>query len=241
MKSLTKDFFKTTLITSLAFIFAIGLSVVNAEWTTAPAGTPPVCPTGYPGCDAPLNVSSASQVKGGGLSVLGLLIRGGLEITSGTPGVGKVLTSDARGTATWQTVSASGTNLVDTVVYTMNTRVKPNEKNYFSISMDGVNIATGHYGGTDSQGDLTDVFIMNFTFNKVTGMFSYALDSNQIGTGNSGSVNIVNSEFSVNTNPLANAKTYFYAKYISSTNRLMLTYKTGYNSSFSVFVNKFTR
>ncbi len=119
MKSLTKDFFKTTLITSLAFIFAIGLSVVNAEWTTAPAGTPPVCPTGYPGCDAPLNVSSASQVKGGGLSLASLIVRGGIQIISGNPAIGKVLTSDGVGNATWQTpttctAAVSGTDTFTT-------------------------------------------------------------------------------------------------------------------------------
>ncbi len=43
MKSLTKDFFKTTLITSLAFIFAIGLSVVNAR----ERGQPPLIPKKY--------------------------------------------------------------------------------------------------------------------------------------------------------------------------------------------------
>ena len=176
------------------------------------------------------------EYTGGGNCTGGTGTTGVSKITAGTG----ISVTPASGTGD-VTVSASGSNLVDTVAYTMNTRVTRNEKNHFSISMDGVNIATGHYGGTDSQGDLTDVFIMNFTFNKVTGMFSYALDSNQIGPGNSGSINIVNSEFSVNTNPLANAKTYFYAKYNSSTKRLTLTYQTGYNSSFSVFANKFAR
>jgi hypothetical protein len=106
MKSLTKDFFKTTIAVTLAFVFAIGLSVVNADWT-APISTAPTCTTGNPGCDAPINVSSVSQIKNGGLSVLGLLVQGGLQITSGSPGLYKVLTSDAAGNATWQAATVA--------------------------------------------------------------------------------------------------------------------------------------
>jgi hypothetical protein len=38
-------------------------------WSNPPAGTPPTCPTGQPGCDAPLNVSGTFQSKDGNLMV----------------------------------------------------------------------------------------------------------------------------------------------------------------------------
>ncbi len=60
------------------------LSFLTAYWifafTDAP-GSPPECPAGYPGCDAPINVGSTAQTKSGALSVSTLTI--GYGQTSG--------------------------------------------------------------------------------------------------------------------------------------------------------------
>jgi len=48
-------------------------NLVSAAWSDPPLGTPPTCPSGYPGCDAPINVSSIAQLKQGGFGILGLL------------------------------------------------------------------------------------------------------------------------------------------------------------------------
>ena len=115
MKSLTKDFLKTTIAVSLAFVFAIGLSVVNAGWT-APQSSPPTCNVNDPGCDTPLNVSSFFQKKtgaleiGGGLAITNgnLYLKGTTTIAGGSPGIGKVLTSvDASGNAEWRVVAVA--------------------------------------------------------------------------------------------------------------------------------------
>lgn len=50
-----------------AMVFSI--SAIVRAWTDAPAGIPPTCPSGYPGCDVPVNVSSSAQAKAGALTV----------------------------------------------------------------------------------------------------------------------------------------------------------------------------
>jgi hypothetical protein len=45
-----------------------GAATIVLAWT-GPQNTPPNCITGQPGCDAPLNVGTSSQVKNGNLSV----------------------------------------------------------------------------------------------------------------------------------------------------------------------------
>lgn len=105
-----------TLIGLTLGAFAISV-FAQSTWTAAP-GTPPTCPTGTQGCDAPLNRGLNSQSKLGqllintdttnpyaiGLSVFGKAIfNGTVQIAGGSPGVGKVLTSsDNIGTASWQ-------------------------------------------------------------------------------------------------------------------------------------------
>lgn len=60
---------------------------------------------------APLNVSVLDQIKNGSLGLGGLVNSGntlftaGVKITSGSPGLGKVLVSDAEGNARWSSVS----------------------------------------------------------------------------------------------------------------------------------------
>lgn len=49
-------------------VLTIGTGYALANWT-APKYPPPTCPTGDPGCDAPINVSKTSQVKSGGLGI----------------------------------------------------------------------------------------------------------------------------------------------------------------------------
>ena len=87
---------------------------------------------------APINVSSASQTKSGNFTVLGVLIAGGvhsltdvnvdgkvmtgtLAVTGGAPAVGKVLTSDASGNATWQAVPGGSGSSCSTDATCLNT------------------------------------------------------------------------------------------------------------------------
>jgi len=51
-------------------IMSLAIGYLAVAWSDAPA-TPPTCPTGYPGCDAPIHVGSAGQTKAGGLNILG--------------------------------------------------------------------------------------------------------------------------------------------------------------------------
>ncbi len=61
---------------TVKFLFLLGfmlsVSQVSAASWTAPTFDPPSCPDGTQGCDIPLNVSSTSQTKAGGLIVGGL-------------------------------------------------------------------------------------------------------------------------------------------------------------------------
>jgi hypothetical protein len=70
-------------------VFAVG------EWT-GPSATPP-----SENVSAPINTGSETQLKTGALGIGGVLETNTLKITGGTPGVGKVLTSDADGLASW--------------------------------------------------------------------------------------------------------------------------------------------
>lgn len=59
-------------LVALGAVLLFASAVSAAPWTGPPAGGPPpaACPTGYPGCDAPLNVGSAGQTKQGNLTLL---------------------------------------------------------------------------------------------------------------------------------------------------------------------------
>ena len=52
----------------LALMLTVGIGALRADWS-APSSLPPACTSGSPGCDAPINVSSASQTKIGGLVI----------------------------------------------------------------------------------------------------------------------------------------------------------------------------
>jgi len=97
-----------------AVILGLGIQYAMAVWTVAP-GSPTNCPTGYPGCDAPINVSSSTQTKNGPLTVnfagiqqIGLKVLGNIQMVDGNQGAGKILMSDANGVATWVSTSSLG-------------------------------------------------------------------------------------------------------------------------------------
>lgn len=69
MSDLTNQILDTAKIVILAALLVVGIQYVFA-WSGPPAGaTPPACPSGQPGCDAPVNVSNNLQVKLGDLGV----------------------------------------------------------------------------------------------------------------------------------------------------------------------------
>ncbi len=116
IKTLLKSFFILTLVALSAHAFAI--------WTP-----PTALPTGG-NTEPPINVGLAGQIKTGnivaggfgtsGLGIFGAglindflqvgghLTAGTFQVTSGTPAIGKVLTSDASGNATWQPLPPAG-------------------------------------------------------------------------------------------------------------------------------------
>ena len=76
----------------LKALIVLGL-IVSAEtlyaWSAPPAGTPPNCPSGQPGCDAPINVSNTLQSKDGNLilNAAGTFATG-LSVPFGNVGIG---------------------------------------------------------------------------------------------------------------------------------------------------------
>ena len=52
----------------LALVLSIGIQYAFAAFV-GPQESPPTCQTGDPGCDAPVHIGSANQVKPGGLSL----------------------------------------------------------------------------------------------------------------------------------------------------------------------------
>jgi len=111
----TKRILSSIVIGAGAIIIGLGLQYALAAWTSAPTGTPPNCPAGYPGCDAPINVSTSTQTKNGpltlnfaGIQSIGLKVLGNIQMVDGNQGQGKVLMSDANGVATWVSTSSLG-------------------------------------------------------------------------------------------------------------------------------------
>lgn len=99
-------------LTVLVLGFLLGASALSvlAQWS-APTQTPPAG-----NVPAPVNVGSSAQEKLGALSVnwmatgfsdIGLRFNGKIQMIDGNQGAGKVLTSDANGVGTWQSVSPS--------------------------------------------------------------------------------------------------------------------------------------
>ena len=82
------------LVTVLALFF--GMQAIFALAWSSPVSTPPVCNSGNPGCDAPLNISSTLQKKKGTLwintdgNTIGLIIQSGnvgIKTTNVSPGL----------------------------------------------------------------------------------------------------------------------------------------------------------
>lgn len=106
----------TTLVL-IGFIAGASALSVLADWTAAP-GIPPTCPSGSPGCDAPINVGGLSQTKNGPLLLnwlstatdgVGLKVLGSVKISDGNvvANTRKVLTDvNGTGVGTWQTLAA---------------------------------------------------------------------------------------------------------------------------------------
>ena len=64
----SKKILEFTKVAITVAVLTIGTGYALANFT-APRYSPPTCPTGDPGCDAPINVSKTSQVKTGGLGI----------------------------------------------------------------------------------------------------------------------------------------------------------------------------
>ncbi|KKS87810.1 MAG: hypothetical protein UV64_C0040G0001, partial [Parcubacteria group bacterium GW2011_GWC1_43_11b] len=58
-------------------IIALFLATSAVAWVGPPAGTPPACPAGAVGCDAPINVGGKAQIKSGTLKAGGLYLDAG--------------------------------------------------------------------------------------------------------------------------------------------------------------------
>ena len=117
----------TAKIITLALIIALGIRSIAAF--SNPPGAPPACPSGYPGCDAPLNAGPTAQSKAGALTLnasssgqypTGLYVFGqtvldnsiasssAVKIVDGSQHAGYVLTSDGNGNATWAAPTGGG-------------------------------------------------------------------------------------------------------------------------------------
>jgi len=108
-------------ITTGALLGFVGVASALGTWTAPPSGTAPTCPSGYAGCDAPVNISASTQSKPGTLGLQGLLnigstvLNGTLKITGiGTPTAGRILQSDPSGTGNviWAAPPAAFTGVV---------------------------------------------------------------------------------------------------------------------------------
>ncbi|MDD4989822.1 MAG: hypothetical protein PHW31_00740 [Candidatus Pacebacteria bacterium] len=66
--SFFKKFKPLILLVSVFILCYSTVWYISAAWSDAP-GTPPTCPAGSPGCDAPLNAGSTAQYKTGSLGV----------------------------------------------------------------------------------------------------------------------------------------------------------------------------
>jgi len=97
MSQKSKTFLKSFLAIALFAIAVQSFAIWQPPTSTAPAGNP----------EPPINVGGTAQTKSGNLAVTGLrvftssIFDGTLQIKTGSPGVGKVLTSDATGFVRW--------------------------------------------------------------------------------------------------------------------------------------------
>ncbi len=119
------------------------------------------------------NSSTSSPLIGGDFSTDQVDINGTLKITGGTPGDGKVLTSDADGLASWETATGATSinDLSDAI----------NDGTYMFLGTDaGTNNSAGNY----NTGIGYEAMHMNQTGHLNTALGYQALYSNVIGDGN---------------------------------------------------------
>ncbi len=102
---------KITLVL-LVLIMSLGISYLVVAWE-GPPGEPTYCPSGYPGCDAPLDVGPTHQAKEGGVSVNSFVARAGaiLAQSSGNVGIGRSPSYklDVQGDVRWSGILRGGT------------------------------------------------------------------------------------------------------------------------------------
>ncbi|MDE2188698.1 MAG: hypothetical protein KGJ35_03145 [Patescibacteria group bacterium] len=176
-----KKLASSIVIIVVAVMAGLGIQYVLADWSPAP-GTPPACPSGSPGCDAPINVSGSPQAKVGYLSLgtstlptIAAYVEGNLFATSigtnmftysdGNQHAGYVLqSSNGNGLAKWVSTSTlgigGGTAGVTRIVAGNNitiTSTGPNGTGIVTISASSGSSSTGTGGssGTTVVGGYT--------------------------------------------------------------------------------------
>jgi hypothetical protein len=120
---------------------AFAFSAVAGSWTAAPPNPP------NNNADAPINVGGLSQAKTGLLGLVNLVVTN-LNVASGTPGIGQVLTSDSSGNASWQAPqggSVSGGEVDKITAGTANLTISPpSGKGNVTISSYGTVCGSGN-------------------------------------------------------------------------------------------------
>lgn len=84
----TSHLVRYTSFTIIFFGLALTIGTLYA-WNPPPSGVPPTCPSGQPGCDAPINVGNTFQSKDGNLTVNALgTFATGFSVPFGKVGIG---------------------------------------------------------------------------------------------------------------------------------------------------------
>lgn len=98
---------KTLTIAALAIGFLAGATALSVLADTGGTWTPPTTPPPGGNVAAPINTSSVNQQKNGWLALVGGLVTANLQVATGTPTAGAILTAiDSAGDATWQSPSS---------------------------------------------------------------------------------------------------------------------------------------
>ena len=82
-------------IVSLIFailVICFAIAFYAFSWT-GPGNAPPICPSGEPGCDAPINIGGTSQYKSGALGIGGVFHAYSNAIIDGKVGIGTTIPS----------------------------------------------------------------------------------------------------------------------------------------------------
>ncbi len=167
-----------------------------------------------------------------------LEVAGQIKITGGEPGVGKVLTSDASGLATWETAGAGGDDLgshIATMILTANEGIVSSTGSFTGYvnassylvdnstmvkKLQGENsIAYGVYAGTSNTGNY-NTFIGNYAGqSNTTGYENTANGYQALYSNTTGDGNIANGNRALyyNTTGQGNTANGFYALYSNTT------------------------